>query len=248
MSMQNEMSSGYSDDEIKRAAEIREWLVKLIFDKHEEIENLRATLTLVDSMLKLGSFKAASSLKDPYTLQSNPTNQFSPSEQTGISNHPGSSQTIASNIVEPNNQAATTDIIHIGSESSPTATDPSSSQITDTKELHRVRDNLLLAKAEYSTHFVDIVPSDNILLNTNTAPFRSFFLGRILDGMKVKDEEKTRNLQIKESESLTYFVEEDENNIIRKIRVNNYRDKERLNEIFNTCTWVFSRMIEKGSR
>jgi len=66
--------------------------------------------------------------------------------------------------------------------------------------------------------------------------------------MKVKDEEKARNSQIKESESLTYIVEENEGNIIRRIRINNYREKERLNEIFNTCAWVFSRMIEKGSR
>jgi hypothetical protein len=248
MSMQIDLSSSYSDDEIKRAAEIREWLVKLISDKHEEIENLRATLSLVDSMLKLGSFKAASSLKDTYTLQSNTTNQFSSSEPPGISSHPESKQTIASNIGDPNNQAAATDIVHRGNESSPAASDPSRSQITETKELHRVRDNLLLAKAEFTTHFVDIVPAENILLSTNTAPFRSFFLGRILDGMKAKDEEKASNLQIKESESLTYIVEENESNLIRKIRINNYREKERLNEIFNTCTWVFSRMIEKGSR
>jgi light-regulated signal transduction histidine kinase (bacteriophytochrome) len=242
------LSSSYSDDEIKRAAEIREWLVKLISEKHEEIENLRATLSLVDGMLKLGSFKAASNLKDTYALQSTTTNQLSPSQPHGISSHPGSRQTIASNIVEPNNQAAATDIIHRGNESSPTASDPLRSQITETKELHRVRDNLLLAKAEFTTNFVDIVLAEDILLSTNTAPFRSFFLGRILDGMKAKDEEKARNLQIKESESLAYVIEEDENNIIRKIRINNYREKERLNEIFNTCAWVFSRMIEKGSR
>jgi light-regulated signal transduction histidine kinase (bacteriophytochrome) len=248
MAMQIELSSSYSDDEIKRAAEIREWLVKLISDKHEEIENLRTTLSLVDSMLKSGSFKAASSLKDTYMLQSNPTNQSSPSEPHGISSHPESKQTIASNIVEPNNQATATDIINRGNESSTTASDSPRSQTTEFKELHRVRDNLLLAKAEFTTHFVDIVPAENILLNTTTAPFRSFFLGRILDGMKVKDEEKARNLQINESESLTYTVEENENNIIRKIRINNYREKERLNEIFNTCAWVFSRMIEKGSR
>lgn len=248
MSMQIELSSSYSDDEIKRAAEIREWLVKLISDKHEEIENLRATLSLVDSMLKLGSFKAASSLKDNYTLQSNPTNQISSSELHGISSYHASNQTIASNIKDPNNQTSAKYTAHRETESNPTPSDPSRSHIAETKELHRVRDNLLLAKAEITTHLVDIVPAENILLSTNTAPFRSFFLGRILDGMKVKDEEKARNSQIKESESLTYIVEENEGNIIRRIRINNYREKERLNEIFNTCAWVFSRMIEKGSR
>lgn len=242
MSMQIELPSSYSDDEIRKAAEIREWLVRLISDKHEEIENLRATLSLVDSMLKLGSFKAASSLKDTYTLQSNPAND-------GISSHSESKRSVASNTVEANDQATATDMEHKRNEFSQTASDPPPRfQITETKELFRVRDNLVLAKAEFTGQFVDIVPVQNILLSTNTPPFRSFFLGRILDGMKVKDEEKVRNLQIKESESLTYNVEESENNIIRKIRITNYRERERLNEIFNTCAWVFSRMIEKGSR
>ena len=239
MSIQAKLSSGYSDDEIKRAAEIREWLVKLISDKHEEIENLRATLSLVDSMLKLGSFKPASSLKDTLSLQLNPTDQSSLSA-TGVPNH---QQTVPTDIVHPDNRAAGTE-----NSSNPTDPAPPRSQITEYKELHRMRDNLLLAKAEFTRYFVDIVPVEDIQLSTNTPPFRSFFLGRILDGMKVKDEEKVRNSQIKESESLSYVVEENENNIILKIRINNYREKERLNEIFNTCAWVFSRMIEKGSR
>jgi hypothetical protein len=234
--MQIKLPSSYSDDEIRRAAEIREWLVRLISDKHEEIENLRVTLSLVDSMLKLGSFKAASSLKDTYTLKSDLTNR-------GISNHSDSRQTVASNIVEANDQAVATDIEHKRNEFNSTGSDTPL-----TKDLFRVRDNLLLARAEFTGQFVDIIPAQNILLSTTTPPFRSFFLGRILDGMKVKDEEKARNLQIKESESLTYTIEEGENSIIRKIRINNYRERERLNEIFNTCAWVFSRMIEKGSR
>ena len=44
---------------------------------------------------------------------------------------------------------------------------------------------------------------------------------------------------------LDYDVAEDDNGIIKRIVINNYRDKERLNEIFNTSTWVFTRMIEK---
>lgn len=246
--MQIDLSFSYSDDEIKRAAEIREWLVKLIADKHEEIENLRVTLSLVDSMLKLGSFKAASSLKDTHTVQSNPTNQSTPSKAHVNSSQAGSRQSIASNIVEHNNEATATDVLDSGSESAETASDPSRTLSMEFKELRRVRDNLLLAKAEVTTSFVNIVPSENILLSTNTPPFRSFFLGRILDGMKAKDEEKARNMQIGATESLAYVVEENENNIISKIRINNYRERERLNEIFNTCTWVFSRMIEKSSK
>jgi hypothetical protein len=66
--------------------------------------------------------------------------------------------------------------------------------------------------------------------------------------MKIKDTEKVSQNQIDESTSLDYNVEEDENGIIKKIIINNYRDKDRLNEIFNTSTWVFTRMIEKTNR
>src|ERR671933_2810469 len=62
--------SSYSEDDVRRAAEIREWLVKQISDKEDEIEKLRVTLSLIDNLLKHGSFKAASALSTPYTISS----------------------------------------------------------------------------------------------------------------------------------------------------------------------------------
>src|ERR671918_2746111 len=56
------MSSGYSEEDIRRAAEIREWLIKEMSDKQEEIERLRTTLSIIDNLLKQGSFKAATNL------------------------------------------------------------------------------------------------------------------------------------------------------------------------------------------
>jgi hypothetical protein len=37
----------------------------------------------------------------------------------------------------------------------------------------------------------------------------------------------------------------DDESQIKRILINNYRGRERLNEIFNTCTWVLTRMLEK---
>src|SRR5215210_3130728 len=56
------MSSGYSEEDIRRAAEIREWLIKQISDRQEEVERLRTTLSIIDNLLKQGSFKAAANL------------------------------------------------------------------------------------------------------------------------------------------------------------------------------------------
>ena len=53
---------GYSDDDIKNAAEIREWLTKQILEKQDEIEKIKITLSLIDSVLKQGSFKTAANL------------------------------------------------------------------------------------------------------------------------------------------------------------------------------------------
>jgi light-regulated signal transduction histidine kinase (bacteriophytochrome) len=248
MTMQIEVPSGYSDEEIKRAAEIREWLVKQISDKHEEVENLRVTLSLVDSMLKQGSFKTASSLNNPSSLKSTSVNKFTQGHPSDIPNIQNYEQAVVSSAGKSPDEAAATDLNHeiTASSTTTTSSDYAKSQMAETRELHRMKDNLLLATADYTHDFVEIVPAEKIILNANTAPFRSFFLGRILDGMKVKDGEKLRQMQIKESEALNYHIEEDENSIIRKIRIDNYRDKERLNEIFNTCAWVFSRMIEKS--
>jgi hypothetical protein len=63
--------------------------------------------------------------------------------------------------------------------------------------------------------------------------------------MKARDVEKINRGEIKASESLDYQIEEN-NGAINKIMISNYRDKERLNEIFNTSTWVLTRMIEKN--
>ena len=69
---------GYSDDDIKNAAEIREWLTKQILEKQDEIEKIKITLSLIDSVLKQGSFKTAANL--------NFSKKFSPNEQNSEMN------------------------------------------------------------------------------------------------------------------------------------------------------------------
>jgi hypothetical protein len=116
-----------------------------------------------------------------------------------------------------------------------------SSDNRDIRPLKRAKDDFWLANAEISANAVVIVPAPGVDLNVNTPPFKSFFLNRILDGMKNKD----ANQGIKEPEALNYKVE-DENGTVKRIVINNYREKERLQEIFNTSSWVFTRMLEKS--
>lgn len=225
--------SNYSEDEVRKAAEIREWLIKQISDREDELEKMRTILSLIDNLLKHGSFKAASNLNPLYSispvapvLKNTSINLPDPIERSKVKSEPGSD---------------TTQSFHDASQQT---------GITESKEfrqLKRLKDNLLLANAEISQNTVQISPADGIELNVNTPPFKSFFLNRILDGMKTKDAEKVNQGQIKESESLNYQVE-DSNGLIKRIIIKNYRESERLTEIFNTSTWVFSRMMEKEGR
>jgi hypothetical protein len=200
----------YSEDDIRRAAEIREWLIKQISDKQEEVERLRTTLSIIDSLLKQGSFKAAASIgfaaAGAATAQVQATRQAPPA---------------------PARQQA-----------APTL---KSSDNRDIRPLKRAKDDFWLANAEVSPAAVVLVPAPGVNLNANTPPFRSFFLNRILEGMKGKDASQG----LKEPDALNYRVEED-NGAIKRIVINNYRDKDRLQEIFNTSAWVFTRMLEKS--
>jgi hypothetical protein len=216
--------SGYSEDDIRRAADIREWLVKQIADKQEEVERLRTTLTIIDSLLKQGSFKAAASL--------------------GSFAEAGSAAATAQ-VQQQARQAATPPAAAAARQQQAAAPTLKTSD-RDVRPLKRAKDEFLLANAEVSSGAVIIVPAPGVSLSVNTPPFRSFFLNRILEGMKGKDIEKVGQGALGEQEALNYKVEEDNNGQIKRIVINNYRDKDRLQEIFNTSAWVFTRMLEKS--
>ena len=209
--------SGLSDEEVRRAADAREWLIKLIADKTDELERLRTTLSIVDTLLKQGSFKAAASYGSSASTLA----------QTQIQTRQASIATSA-----PPKQAVLRQSVD-GS---------------DVRPLKRPKDDFLLANAEVSPSKVVITPAQGVSLNSATPPFRSFFLARILDGMKNKDAEKITQGAIKDADALSYSVDEEPSGIIKSITINNYREKERLTEIFNTSSWVFTRMLEKSGQ
>ena len=65
--------------------------------------------------------------------------------------------------------------------------------------------------------------------------------------MKNKDLDKSKQGQLSESDIINYDIttEEENKDILKKIKIKNYRDKERINEIFNTAAWVLTRMLDK---
>jgi hypothetical protein len=253
------MSSGYSEEDIRRAAEIREWLIKEISDRQEEVERLRTTLSIIDNLLKQGSFKAAANLgfaaaattptpAGPTTSSSTTTAQIQQQTRQTSASPPQEQSPAAKRQQQQAGAAAPT--LRATADNDITGSGDNNSR--NIKPLKRAKDDFLLANAEISQDSVVIVPAPGVNLNANTPPFKSFFLNRILEGMKNKDAEKVSQGTLSESDSLNYKVEEEDSGgssgIIKRIVINKYREKDRLQEIFNTSAWVFTRMLEKSGR
>ena len=253
------MSSGYSEEDIRRAAEIREWLIKEISDRQEEVERLRTTLSIIDNLLKQGSFKAAANLGFASTAtptQAGSATTVATTAQVQQRNHSTAAQPPAEKRQQQAG-AATTPTLRATADSG-LSSSGGGDDSRNIKPLKRAKDDFLLANAEISPDTVVIVPVSGINLNVNTPPFKSFFLNRILEGMKGKDAEKVSQGALRESDALNYKVEEEEEDdgdsggsssgIIKRIVINKYREKDRLQEIFNTSAWVFTRMLEKSGK
>lgn len=101
----------------------------------------------------------------------------------------------------------------------------------------------VIAKAYVTPEQVSIVLDDSVGVSADTPPFKSFFLDRIIDGMKRKDASEADAGKIQKGSVIDCTV--NKNGLhIREIIVRNYRQKERVNEIINTAGWSLARMLE----
>ncbi|MGQ0638976.1 MAG: hypothetical protein ACT4N1_06460 [Nitrososphaerota archaeon] len=113
--------------------------------------------------------------------------------------------------------------------------------------IRRSGDNAVIANARVTSNEVIIVPSQDIKLDVETHPFKSFFLDRIIGGMESKDNVDVQNGKIDPNSVINCIINKD-GNTIREILIKNYRERERVNEIINTAAWSFSRMIENSKK
>jgi hypothetical protein len=173
-----------SDNDTKKAAELKLWLEGRIAQLQDEIERLRETLGYVDTNLRASTFKQA---------------------------------------------------IEMMAEAK---------EAPEVRELKRDKGGQVIATASITSDALAVEPTGGVALKTATPPFKSFLIGKILQGMKTKDEELIRAGKLAKGTELRFDVEE-ANGSIGKLIVENYREKARLNEILSTVSWTFSRMLEK---
>ena len=192
------MSLGPKEDEIRKAADTKEWLESRLTELEAEISKLKDTLSVVDSVLRGGSFLTAAEIVPRQT-------SGKPLSQGG--------QVVA----------------------------PEADEVRQLKS----KGGDLLANAYITTRSVTIIPASEISLSRRTPPFNSFFVNRILEGMKSLDQEEVRNGTKSGGGAIDFQIDEDDNSNIVKITVENYGENSRLEEIINTSNWTFSRMLEQ---
>lgn len=104
-------------------------------------------------------------------------------------------------------------------------------------------DGKVIANAYITPDQVSIVLEDNMGINADIPPFKSFFIDRIIGEMKRKDSAEAENGKIQKESVIDYIINKNGSDI-REIIIKNYRQKERVNEIINTAGWSLTRMLE----
>ena len=89
--------------------------------------------------------------------------------------------------------------------------------------------------------------AEDIGLESETPPLKSFFVDRIIGEMKKKDNAEAENGTIQKDSIIDCIINKNGSEI-REIIIKNYRQKERVNEIINTAAWSLSKMIDNSSR
>ena len=126
---------------------------------------------------------------------------------------------------------------------------PASEMMAEAREPPEVRElkqgggKKTIALARVTRDGVTIEPSEGMSFKQTTPPFKSYLLAKVLGGMRSADEGLAAGGKIAKGAELKFDVEESDG-MISKIIVENYRDKERLNDILSKTSWTLSKMLE----
>jgi hypothetical protein len=196
-----------SDEQLKKAADLKLWIENRILELHEETEKLKEALALVDALLRASSFRPASEVLAAQPLVK----------------------------VKDVSKAITKDEL-----------EETGGQIPEIRELRRDKGGETIAIAQITKDRVVVEPVGEVTLKSETPPFKSFLIGKILTGMKTKDEDLVSKGKEQKGRELRFAVNE-KGGRIASLTIDNYGGNERLTEILNTVGWTFSRMLEKAS-
>lgn len=101
-----------------------------------------------------------------------------------------------------------------------------------------------LADLQITESEIMLVPDSSFRYEVASPPLRAFLVARVLEPMHMKDQEAVRNGQLAADRVLTYDLQDDDG-VMRGLRVRNYGDQRRLAELRNAMRWTIRRMYEK---
>ncbi len=111
----------------------------------------------------------------------------------------------------------------------------------------KTSDGSVIANAYVTPEQVSIIMEEDIGLQPETPPLKSFFLERIIGDMKKKDNAEAESGKIQKESVIDCIINKNGSNI-SEIIIKNYRQKERINEIINTAAWSLSKMIDNSNQ
>lgn len=111
----------------------------------------------------------------------------------------------------------------------------------------KTSDGSVIANAYVTPEQVSIIMEEDIGLQPETPPLKSFFVERIIGDMKKKDNAEVESGKI-QKESVIDCIINKNGSKMTEIIIKNYRQKERINEIINTASWSLSKMIDNSNQ
>lgn len=98
--------------------------------------------------------------------------------------------------------------------------------------------------ARFQVYEKGVIVRPLIDLPFSTPPFKNFFVAKILEGYKRKDEELVEAGKLSEDQVFDYELVE-EGGFVREIRMYNYRERRRLDELRSALRWTLNRVLER---
>lgn len=81
--------------------------------------------------------------------------------------------------------------------------------------------------------------------SASTPPFESFFVRKVLEGFRKKDEDLIARGEKSPGEGFDYQIEE-EGGVLKRIVITNYGDKSVVDEVKSTLRWTLEKMVGSG--
>ena len=231
-----------SAEQIRGIAALREKLHGRVIQLHEELEETNLNIAALDAALTRSSFTKASE----YTPQDEGESEEPPAPQEDIPREAAEPPETAapSHEAEPPSRSDPVPNIADAETAAPSheaePPDPAPQPITAAEG-----DTTIGSIRTYPDRIV-VKMEEGVDIPTDTSPFRTFFLDRVLGEMEKKDAAEVDAGLLPAGSALSFEID-DPGGRIRGMTITNYRTDERAREIDSTVRWVLNRMLENAS-